>query len=106
MSIQSVALLENGQQIDSQANSGTPTYIFHVPGVRRGATYTLRGTVQAATTTSTGVFTTRPNGIKRIKSTEIFITGRQRSCACRAGSACPNLFAGRTANAGCGGFIE
>jgi len=54
MSIQAVALLENGVQIDRQVNNGTPTYIFRIPGVRRGATYTLRGTVQAATTTSTG----------------------------------------------------
>jgi hexosaminidase len=55
MTIQSVALLENGQQIDLQMNSGTPTYIFRIPGVRRGATYTLRGTVQAATTNSFGL---------------------------------------------------
>lgn len=55
LTIQSVALLENGQQIDSQANSGTPTYIFHVPGVRRDAAYVLRATAQAASGTSTGV---------------------------------------------------
>ena len=55
MSIQSVALLENGLKIDSQSYSGTPTFIFRVPGVRRGATYTLRGTVQAATTNSIGL---------------------------------------------------
>ena len=54
MSIQSVALLENGQQIDWQTNSGTPTYIFRIPGVRRDATYTLRGSVQA-TNDSTGL---------------------------------------------------
>ncbi|MDB6058660.1 MAG: hypothetical protein JWO95_2504 [Verrucomicrobiales bacterium] len=55
MAIQSVALLENGLQIDSQSYSGTPTFIFRVPGVRRGATYKLRGTVQAATTNSLGL---------------------------------------------------
>jgi hexosaminidase len=55
MSIQSVALLESGQQIDWQTNNGPPTYIFRVPGVRRGASYTLRGTVKAATTSSTGL---------------------------------------------------
>jgi hexosaminidase len=55
MTIQSVALLENGVQIDLQNNSGTPTYIFHVPGVRRDATYTLRATAQATSGTSTGV---------------------------------------------------
>lgn len=55
LTIQSVALLENGLQIDMQAYAGTPTYIFRIPGVRRGATYTLRATAQATTTNSIGL---------------------------------------------------
>ncbi|MGZ4972972.1 MAG: beta-N-acetylhexosaminidase [Limisphaerales bacterium] len=55
MTIQTVALLENGVQIDLQTNASTPTYIFRVPGVRRTATYTLRATAQANTTNSIGL---------------------------------------------------